>query len=85
MPNTENAKTALDLKNKLTKEKEEFLILEKKVEARKKELKDKQKEEEARLNADKDLKNAESNSNQIRRDSAALSTPAPAATFQIKK
>ena len=35
MPNTENAKTALDLKNKLTKEKEEFLILEKKVEARK--------------------------------------------------
>ena len=85
MPNTENAKTALDLKNKLTKEKEEFLILEKKVEARKKELKDKQKEEEARLNADKDLKNAESNSNQMRRDSAALSTPAPAATFQIKK
>ena len=85
MPNTENAKTALDLKNKLTKEKEEFLILEKKVEARKKELKDKQKEEEARLNTDKDLKNAESNSNQMRRDSAALSTPAPAATFQIKK
>ena len=85
MPNTENAKTALDLKNKLTKEKEEFLILEKKVEARKKELKDKQKEEEARLNAEKDLKNAESNSNQMRRDSAALSTPAPAATFQIKK
>jgi outer membrane protein assembly factor BamD len=63
MPNTENAKTALDLKNKLTKEKEEFLILEKKVEARKKELKDKQKDEEARLNAEKDLKNAESNSN----------------------
>lgn len=58
MPNTENAKTALDLKNKLTKEKEEFLILEKKVEARKKELKD----EEAKLNAEKDLKNVESNS-----------------------
>jgi outer membrane protein assembly factor BamD len=85
MPNTENAKTALDLKNKLTKEKEEFLILEKKVEARKKELKDKQKDDEARLNAEKDLKNAESNSNQIRRDSATLSTPASAATFQIKK
>lgn len=85
MPNTENAKTATDLKNKLTKEKEEFLILEKKVEARKKEIKDKQKEEEAKLNAEKDLKSAETNSDQIRRDSAALSTPAPAATFQIKK
>lgn len=85
MPNTENSKTALDLKNKLTKEKEDFLILEKKVEARKKELQDKQKDDEAKINAEKDLKDAQTNSDQIRRDSAAISTPVPAATFQIKK
>lgn len=85
MPNTENAKTALDLRNKLTKEKEDFVVLQKKVEVRKKELQDKQKTEEARLNAEKDLKEAEKNSDQMRRDSAAATTPLPAATFQIKK
>lgn len=85
MPNTENSKTALDLRNKLTKEKEEFLILEKKVDERRKELMDKQKTEEARLNAEKDLREAEKNSDQMRRDSAAATTPLPAATFQIKK
>lgn len=85
MPNTENAKTASDLRNRLTKEKEDFLILEKKVEVRKKEIQDKQKTEEARLNAEKDLKEAEKNSDQMRRDSAAATTPLPAATFQIKK
>ncbi len=85
MPNTENAKTALDLRNKLMREKEDFLILEKKVEDRKKELLDKQKAEEVRLNAEKDLNAAEKNSDQIKRDSAALVTPAPAATFQIQK
>lgn len=85
MPNTENAKTALDLRNKLTKEKEDFIVLQKKVEVRKKELQDKQKTEEARLNAEKDLKEAEKNSDQMRRDSAAATTPLPAATFQIKK
>lgn len=85
MPDTEQAKTATELKNKLTKEKEDFLILEKKVEERKKELQEKQKIEEARLNAEKDLKNVEKNSDQIRRDSAAVSTPPPTATFEIKK
>ena len=85
MPGSENAKTATELKNKLTKQKEEFLVLEKKVEERKKELLDKQKTEEARLNAEKDLKDAEKNSNQIRKDSAEISTPAPGVTFPIKK
>lgn len=85
MPDTENAKTATDLKNKLIKEKEDFLILEKKVDERRKEIIDKQKTEEARLNAEKDLKAAEKNSDQMRRDSAAAATPLPAATFQIKK
>lgn len=84
-PNTENAKLALDLKTKLTKEKEDFIVLEKKVEERRKELLDKQKAEEVRLNAEKDRKKTENNSDQIRRDSAALATPAPAATFQIQK
>ena len=85
MPNTENAKTAVDLRNKLSKEKEAFLELEKKVEARKKELQEKQKEEEARLNLEKDQKEAQKKANRIKRDSASLSTPAPAATFNIQK
>ena len=85
MPGTENAKIAVDLRNKLAKEKEAFLELEKKVEARKKELQEKQKEEEARLNLEKDQREAEKKANQIKRDSAALSTPAPAATFNIQK
>ncbi|KIA89283.1 outer membrane protein assembly factor BamD [Kaistella jeonii] len=85
MPNTENAKTAEDLKLKLSKAKEDFLVLEKRVEDRRRELMDKQKVEEVRINAEKDLKNAEKNSDQIKRDSAALATPSPAATFQIQK
>lgn len=84
-PNTDNAKLATDLRTKLGKQKESFLELEKKVEQRKKELQDRQKEEEARLNAEKDQRDAEKNANQIARDSAALATPPPAATFDIKK
>lgn len=85
MPNSANAKTALDLRNKLAKEKENFLELEKKVEARKKEIQDKQRAEEVRLNQEKDQRDAEKKADQIKPDSAALSTPAPAATFKIKK
>lgn len=84
-PNTDNAKLATDLRTKLGKQKESFLELEKKVEQRKKELQDRQKEEEARLNAEKDQRDAEKNANQVARDSAALATPPPAATFDIKK
>jgi len=85
MPETENAKTAADLRNKLAKEKENFLILEKKVEERKKELQDKQKAEEAKINAEKDQNEAAKNSDEIKRDSAALATPPAAATFDIQK
>ncbi|QBO57873.1 Outer membrane protein assembly factor BamD [Chryseobacterium salivictor] len=85
VPGTENAKTATDLRNKLLKEKETFTELEKKVEARNKELKDKQQAEEAKINAEKDLREAAKKAEQTRRDSAALATPAPAATFKIKK
>lgn len=85
VPGTDNAKTATDLKNKLSKEKEGFAELEKKVEARNKELKDKQIEEEARINLEKDQRDAEKKAEKNQRDSAALATPPPAATFKIKK
>ncbi len=49
-PDTENAKTASELRTKLSKEKENFLELEKKVEERKKEIQDKIKAEEAKAN-----------------------------------
>ena len=81
VPGTDNAKTAADLQSKLVKEKETFAELEKKVEARNKEMKDKQQEAEAAMNMEKDRRSAE----QGQRDSAALATPTPAATFKIKK
>ena len=81
VPGTDNAKTAADLQSKLLKEKETFAELEKKVEARNKEMKDKQQEAEAAMNMEKDKRSAE----QGQRDSAALATPTPAATFKIKK
>lgn len=81
VPGTDNAKTAADLQSKLLKEKETFAELEKKVEARNKEMKDKQQEAEAAMNMEKDRRSAE----QGQRDSAALATPTPAATFKIKK
>ena len=81
VPGTDNAKTAADLQSKLVKEKETFAELEKKVESRNKEMKDKQQQAEAAMNLEKDKRSAE----QGRRDSAALATPTPAATFKIKK
>lgn len=85
MPDSESAKNALDLRNKLIKEKEDFLLLEKKVEEQKKELQNKIKENEAAENAEKDLKKAEKENIQLKRDSAEISTPKPAATFDIRK
>ena len=85
VPNSENAKTAMDLRTKLEKEKVDFLELEKKVEARKKELQEKQREAEAKLNQEKDLKEAERKGTQAARDSAKVTTPPPAASFPIGK
>ncbi len=85
VPGTENAKLAADLQAKLHKEKESFLILEKKVDERRKEIQEKQKQEEIRLQAEKDELAAQKKSNIIRRDSAALATPKPNATFPIRK
>lgn len=84
-PNTDNARLALELQTKLLKEKETFLVVEQKVNEKRKELQEKQRAEELRLQAEKEADEAAKNSNQMRRDSAALSTPAPAATFNIKK
>lgn len=84
VPNTDNAKTATDLKGKLEKEKTSFLELEKKVEERKKEILDKQHQNEVD-NLEKDQKEAQRKAEQIQRDSAALATPPPAATFNIQK
>ena len=70
--------------NKWQKEKADFLVLEKKVEASKKEFQEKQKAAELE-NMEKKQAKDESQANQIQRDSAALATPKPAATFQIKK
>ena len=85
MPETELSKTAADLREKLNKEKETFKELEIKVEQRTKEIKEKQKQAEATANAEKTQREAEKKAEKIQRDSAALATPAPAATFQIKK
>jgi outer membrane protein assembly factor BamD len=92
MPNTENAKTALDLRQKLEKEKKDFVVVKKQTEARIAALTERQKKLEAQ-NAEKakteqqikDQVDAEKKAMQIQRDSAALSTPPPAATFKIQR
>ncbi len=84
MPNTDKAKEATDLRNKLMKEKADFVEVEKKVEIRKKEFADLQKVE-AQKSIEKKQAEDEIKADQTNRDSAALSTPMPAATFDIKK
>ncbi|WP_294287184.1 outer membrane protein assembly factor BamD [uncultured Chryseobacterium sp.] len=92
MPNTEVAKTALDLREKLEKEKKDFVVVKKNTEARIAALTEKQKRLEAQ-NAEKvkteqqvkDQVDAEKKAMQIQRDSAAINTPPPAATFKIQR
>ncbi len=92
MPNTEVAKTALDLRGKLEKEKKDFVVVKKNTEARIAALTEKQKRLEAQ-NAEKtkteqqmkDQVEAEKKAMQIQRDSAAINTPPPAATFKIQR
>ncbi len=92
MPNTEVAKTALDLREKLEKEKKDFVVVKKNTEARIAALTEKQKRLEAQ-NAQKskteqqakDQVEAEKKAMQIQRDSAAINTPPPAATFKIQR
>ncbi|MPS63637.1 MULTISPECIES: outer membrane protein assembly factor BamD [unclassified Chryseobacterium] len=92
LPNTEYAKTALDLRQKLEKDKKDFAVVKKNTEARIATLTERQKKEAAKL-ADKakteqqlkDQVSAEKKAMQIQRDSAALQTPPPAATFKIQR
>lgn len=92
LPNTEYSKTALDLRGKLEKEKQNFAVVKKQTEARIAALTTKQKKEAEKL-AEKnkteqqmrDQIDAEKKAMQIQRDSAALQTPPPAATFKIQR
>ena len=83
LPSTDYSKTALDLRTKLQKEKENFAKVEKEVEAQKAEFKKKQQEFEAK-EAEKNQIEAEKSAEAGRRDSARINTPAPAATINIK-
>jgi len=92
MPNTENSKTALDIREKLEKEKKDFAVVKKQTEARIATLTAKQKKEAEKLaeqsKTEEQIKNqvdAEKKAMQIQRDSAALQTPPPAATFKIQR
>lgn len=92
MPDTEVARTALDLRGKLEKEKKDFVVVKKNTEARIAALTEKQKRQEAQNAAKakteqqvKDQVDAEKKAMQIQRDSAAINTPPPAATFKIQR
>ncbi|ALR32265.1 MULTISPECIES: outer membrane protein assembly factor BamD [Chryseobacterium] len=92
MPNTDVAKTAVELRQKLEKEKKDFVVVKKNTEARIAALTERQKKEAAKLAEKskteqqmKDQVDAEKKAMQIQRDSAALQTPPPAATFKIQR
>lgn len=92
MPNTDVAKTALDIRQKLEKEKKDFVVVKKQTEARIAALTERQKKLEAQnaekaknIQQEKDQVDAEKKAMQIQRDSAAISTPPPAATFKIQR
>jgi len=92
LPNTEYSKTALDLREKLEREKKNFAVVKKDTEARIAVLTERQKKEAAKLaektKTEQQLKeqvSAEKKAMQIQRDSAALQTPPPAATFKIQR
>ena len=92
LPNTEYSKTAVDLRKKLEKEKVDFQVVKKDTEKRIAVLTAKQKKvAEEMANEDKELQQVkdqvsnEKKAMQIQRDSAALQTPPPAATFKIQR
>lgn len=92
LPNTEYSKTALDLREKLQKEKKDFAVVKKQTEERIAVLTARQKKMNDKLAADskteqqiKDQVANEKKAMQIQRDSAALQTPPPAATFRIQR
>lgn len=92
LPNTEYSKSALDFREKLMKEKQDFAVVKKQTEARIAALTAKQKKEAEKLaersKREQDFKEqiaTEKKAMQIQRDSAALQTPPPAATFRIQR
>lgn len=92
LPNTDYAKSALDMRAKLEKEKQNFAVVKKQTEARIAALNARQKKEADKLaqqnKADQQMKdqvNNEKRAMQMQRDSAALKTPPPAATFKIQR
>lgn len=88
LPDTEYSKTAADLRTKLEKEKEDFAKLEVTVEARRAQEEEKIKRleaEEAKELEEREQARIRRTTQKARKDSAALSTPPPAATFEIQK
>lgn len=92
LPNTEYSKTALDLRQKLEKEKKDFVVAKKQMEekiavltAKQKKIADKLAEQNKTEQQIKEQIANEKKAMQIQRDSAALQTPPPAATFKIQR
>ncbi|AKK72391.1 outer membrane protein assembly factor BamD [Chryseobacterium gallinarum] len=92
LPNTDYAKSALEMRAKLEKEKQNFAVVKKQTEARIAALNAKQKKEAEKLaqqnKSDQQMKdqiNNEKRAMQMQRDSAVLKTPPPAATFKIQR
>lgn len=92
LPNTEYSTNAAKYHENLNAEKEKFEKLKIDVEAKKVEFAKKQKITQAKLDAEETQKSqskeqikAENKANQMRRDSAKLQTPEPAATFKINR
>lgn len=92
LPNTNYSKTALDLREKLEKEKKDFAVVKKQTEENIAALTAKQKKMADKLAADskteqqiKDQISNEKQAMQIQRDSAVINTPPPAATFRIQR
>ena len=92
LPNTEYSKTALDLRQKLEKEKKDFVVAKKQMDekiavltAKQKKIADKLAEQNKTEQQIKEQIANEKKAMQIQRDSAALQTPPPAATFKIQR
>ncbi|WP_312345515.1 outer membrane protein assembly factor BamD [Chryseobacterium binzhouense] len=92
LSNTDYSKTALDLREKLEKEKKDFAVVKKQTEeniaaltARQKKLADKMAADSKTEQQIKDQISNEKQAKQIQRDSAVINTPPPAATFRIQR
>lgn len=87
-PNTDVSKNAVEKREKLQKELDAFLVLQKEVEARRAEFTEKQKQAEANTHLKKQVKKQikdEEAAKKLRIDSAKITTPPPAATFKIRR